>query len=219
METDPLLRLLLLEIDFLLELGILDDLVQSRGNLRVQHLRSSENIVCKLREDFNSCKESTVSTSLSQGRTKMLVERGSNPTLEPKWRDRQNQSTIPMPTFATRPLTTSSTMLVELPQNYMVGQQRQQTSELQYDKIPNPQPFLVWKLRGPGGWCPQTPVAGEDTVTTQPAKVPLPTWVDEVEQPFRGRRRRRRFVQRNTHPDWRRKWTATLMKTGPRFDM
>ena len=42
----------------------------------------------------------------------------------------------------------------------------------------------------------QTPGAGEDTVTTQPAEAPLPTWVDEVEQPFRGGRRRRRFVQR-----------------------
>ena len=46
--------------------------------------------------------------------------------------DRQNLGTIPMPTFATKPLTTSSTMLVELQQNCMVGQQRQQISELQY---------------------------------------------------------------------------------------
>ena len=52
-----------------------------------------------------------------------------------------------MPTFATRPLTTSSTIPVELPQNYMVGQQRQQVSELQFDKCPNPQSFLVWKIR------------------------------------------------------------------------
>ena len=60
--------------------------------------------------------------------------------------DRQNQGTIPMPTFATRPLTASSTMLVELPQNYMVGQQRQQISELQFDNFPNPQSFLVLKI-------------------------------------------------------------------------
>ena len=33
--------------------------------------------------------------------------------------DRQNQGTIPMPTFATRPSTASSTMPVELPQNYI----------------------------------------------------------------------------------------------------
>ena len=61
--------------------------------------------------------------------------------------DRLNQGTIPMPTFATNPLTTSSTIPVELPQNYMVGQQRQQILELQFDKFPNPQTFLVWKIR------------------------------------------------------------------------
>ena len=31
---------------------------------------------------------------------------------------------------------------VELWQNYMVGQQRQQISELQFDKFPDPQSFL-----------------------------------------------------------------------------
>ena len=61
--------------------------------------------------------------------------------------DRLNEGTIPMPTFATKPLTTSSTMPVELPQNYMVGQQRQQISELQFEKFRNPQSFLVWKIR------------------------------------------------------------------------
>ena len=52
-----------------------------------------------------------------------------------------------MPTFASRPLTTSSTILVELPQNYVVGQQREQISELQFDKFPAPASFLVWKTR------------------------------------------------------------------------
>ena len=60
--------------------------------------------------------------------------------------DRLNQGTIPMPTFATKPLTTRSAMLVELPQNYMVGQQRQQISELQFDKFPYPQFFLCGKF-------------------------------------------------------------------------
>ena len=41
--------------------------------------------------------------------------------------DKQNHCTISMPTFATKPWTTSSTMLVELPQNNMVGQQRHST--------------------------------------------------------------------------------------------
>ena len=61
--------------------------------------------------------------------------------------DRPNQGTIPMPTFATKPLTTSSTMLVDFPQNSMVGQQRQQISELQFDKFLNPPSFLAWKIR------------------------------------------------------------------------
>ena len=45
-----------------------------------------------------------------------------------------------MLTFAGRPSTLSSTILVEFPQNSMVGQQRQQISELRVDKnssIPN----------------------------------------------------------------------------------
>ena len=37
-------------------------------------------------------------------------------------------------------------ILVGIPQNLMVGQQRQQISELQFDKFPNPQSFLVWKI-------------------------------------------------------------------------
>ena len=57
--------------------------------------------------------------------------------------DRLNHGTIPMPTFATRRLTTSSTMPVELPQNYMIGQQRQQILELQFDKFPSPHSFCV----------------------------------------------------------------------------
>ena len=52
-----------------------------------------------------------------------------------------------MPMSASRPLTTSSTTPVELPQNYVVGQQRLQISELQFDKFPTPSSFLVWKTR------------------------------------------------------------------------
>ena len=40
--------------------------------------------------------------------------------------------TIPMPTCARRP-STSSLVLVDIPRNSMVGQQRQQVSELQFD--------------------------------------------------------------------------------------
>ena len=63
-----------------------------------------------------------------------------------KWRQ-TNQGTVPIPTIATRPLTTSSAIPVESPQNYIVGQQRQQISELLFDKLPYPQSFLVWKIR------------------------------------------------------------------------
>ena len=69
--------------------------------------------------------------------------------------DRQNQGTIPMPTLATRLWTTSSTLLVGLPQNYMAGQQRQKILDMQFDKFPNPQSLLVWKIRWPGRWGPQ----------------------------------------------------------------
>ena len=48
-----------------------------------------------------------------------------------------------MLTFARRPSTMSSTIPVELPQSYMVGQQRQQKSEPQFDKFLDPQSFLV----------------------------------------------------------------------------
>ena len=67
------------------------------------------------------------------GRTKTIHTSG----------DRLNHVAIPMPTCTTRPLTTSSTIPVELPQNDMVGQQRQQNSELQFDKFLTPQSFLL----------------------------------------------------------------------------
>ena len=60
--------------------------------------------------------------------------------------DEQNRDTIPTPTFAGRPSTMSSPLPVEFPQNSMVGQQRQQISELQFDKFPTSQSFLVWKI-------------------------------------------------------------------------
>ena len=41
----------------------------------------------------------------------------------------------------------SSLTLVEIPRNCIVGQQRQQMSELQFDNFPNRQSFLVWKIR------------------------------------------------------------------------
>ena len=52
-----------------------------------------------------------------------------------------------MPTFARRPSTMSSLILVECPQTSMVGQQRQQILELQVDNFPTPHSFLIWKIR------------------------------------------------------------------------
>ena len=53
-----------------------------------------------------------------------------------------------MPSFAGRPSTKSSSIPVEIPQNPLVGQQRQQTSELQFDKIPYSTIIcLCWKIR------------------------------------------------------------------------
>ena len=57
--------------------------------------------------------------------------------------DGQNYGAIPMPVFASRPLTASSQNPVDIPQNYVVGQM----SELQFDRFPNPSSFLVWKTR------------------------------------------------------------------------
>ena len=56
-------------------------------------------------------------------------------------------NTIPMPTFACRPSTMRSFGPVDISQSSMVGQQRQQISELQFDKFPNPSSFLCWKTR------------------------------------------------------------------------
>ena len=55
-------------------------------------------------------------------------------------------STIPMPTFARKSPTMSSSILVDIPQNSMVGPQRQQISELQFDKFTTPSSFLFWKI-------------------------------------------------------------------------
>ena len=52
-----------------------------------------------------------------------------------------------MPTFPRRPSTMSSSFPVDIPQNSMVGQQRQQIAELQFDKFPTPSTFLCWKIR------------------------------------------------------------------------
>ena len=56
-------------------------------------------------------------------------------------------NTIPMPTFACRPSTMRFFSPVDIPQSSMVGQQRQQVSELQFVKFPTPSSFVYWKIR------------------------------------------------------------------------
>ena len=51
-----------------------------------------------------------------------------------------------MPMFARKPSTMISSMSVEIPQNSMVGQQRQNISELQFGKFPCPHSILCWKI-------------------------------------------------------------------------
>ena len=53
------------------------------------------------------------------------------------------RGTIPMSTFARRPSTMSPLIPVDIPQNSLFGQQRQQISELQVDKFPTPSLFFV----------------------------------------------------------------------------
>ena len=59
----------------------------------------------------------------------------------------RNMGTNPMPTFARRPSTMSSLSPVDIPQNSIVGQQRQQISELQFDKYPTPQSFFMFEAK------------------------------------------------------------------------
>ena len=61
--------------------------------------------------------------------------------------DKQNSGAIPMPTFARSPSTIEFYNTGGGSGDFVVGQQRQQISELQFDKIHNPQSFLVWKIR------------------------------------------------------------------------
>ena len=56
-------------------------------------------------------------------------------------------STSPVPTCARRSSTMCSLIPLDIPQNSMVGQRRQQKSELQFDNFPTHSTFLCWKIR------------------------------------------------------------------------
>ena len=82
-------------------------------------------------------------TPNAAGEAPALISTGKSVARE----DERIGSTIPMPTFARGPQTLSSYVPVDCPQSSMVGQQRQQKSELQFDKCPTPSLFLCWKIR------------------------------------------------------------------------
>ena len=50
-----------------------------------------------------------------------------------------------MPMFERRP-STMNFMLVDIPQSSMVGQQRLQISELQFEKFTTPSSSMYWKI-------------------------------------------------------------------------
>ena len=65
----------------------------------------------------------------------------------------RKRSTIPMPTFARRPTTMNSLVLVDIPQSSMVGQQRQQISDsiiifVLEDQVQKPGNYLFWFFLG-----------------------------------------------------------------------
>ena len=61
-------------------------------------------------------------------------------------------STIPMPTLARWPTTTNSLVPVDTSQSSMVGQQRQQISELQFDRFPLHHHFYVGRSESETKW-------------------------------------------------------------------
>ena len=69
--------------------------------------------------------------------TRQLVARG----------EERIGSTTTMSMSERRPSTMNSFLPVEIPQNSMVGQQRQQISELQFDRFTTPSSFVYWKIR------------------------------------------------------------------------
>ena len=112
------------------------------------HSRLQENVFGNQFSTFDSPKKypQRIHSDDVQRNREAVVEAGRTKTSHTS-EDRHYQRTIPMPTFAPNSLTASSTIRVELSQNYMVGQQGQQISELQFDKFTNSQSFLVWKIR------------------------------------------------------------------------
>ena len=113
-----------------------------------------ENVFSNPRSTFKSTKTPCQGThpfmtSSAAGEAPALISTGKLLARE----DERRGSTIPMPTLARRPPTMSSFVPVDIPQSSMVGQQRPQISELQFDKFPTPSSFLLEdKIQKPGDY-------------------------------------------------------------------
>ena len=100
-----------------------------------------ENVFCNLFSTFDSPRDHPqgihpCAPQRERGSVPQQTGTGTIPKRSFTRDDKQNGDTILMPTFAGRPSTMSSLILVDFPQNSMVGQQRQEISELKFDKIP-----------------------------------------------------------------------------------
>ena len=103
------------------------------------HLDCKENVFANPRSTLGSlqipCQGThPFMTSTAAGEAPALISTGRPVAKE----DERKGSTIPMPTFARMPTTMNSSVPVDIPQSSMVGQRRQQVSEIQFDKFPTP---------------------------------------------------------------------------------
>ena len=118
---------------------------------RAQELRVDEISVQNLRERHDTIQRVTTRSSSRNSplRTTKRTKISSTGDRVGDFftRDDKQYTLTLMQTFAGRPSTSSSLIPADIPQNSMVGQQRQQISKLQFDKFTNPQSFLLWKIR------------------------------------------------------------------------
>ena len=111
---------------------------------RAQELRVDEFSIEKLRESHDTIKRLTSQVQELQERMNYLNAAGEAPALISTGalvarEEERLGSTLPMPTSASRP---STMRLFMIPHTSMVGKQRQQISELQFDKFPNTPSFF-----------------------------------------------------------------------------
>ena len=102
--------------------------------IKCSRVDSSRNLYQRIRHSMTPGNTGSVPVHIG---TRILVERDED----------LNRGTIPMPTFARRPSTTSSLFLVDIPHNFTDGQQRQQISELQFEQFPTPSTLPCHKIR------------------------------------------------------------------------